>query len=262
MIPKVIHWCWLSGDPLPEKIAMCVDSWKKVMPDYQVKCWTTKEFDVNSVPYVKSAYEAKRWAFCADYIRAYALYHEGGIYLDSDIQVLKRFDSWLAPQCMMCIEKHELKPGETLDMEAIARKYKKANCEIPDGVKFDPCVGIQAAALFSEKGHPFFKDILNYYERLSFAPSSQDKNEVLIAPSIYARVALDYGFVYEDCRQLLTQGIEIQPSWLINNGENVTGSTVAIHLENHSWIVLSRWMRLRNFLARFSLLRELRNLVR
>ena len=83
MIPKIIHYCWLSNDPFPEKIQMCIDSWKKVMPDYELKLWDTHNFDIeNSTPYVKEAFANRKWAFVADYIRLYALYTEGGIYLD------------------------------------------------------------------------------------------------------------------------------------------------------------------------------------
>lgn len=87
MIPRKIHFCWLSGDPLPPSIKKCMDTWKKVMPDYEWKLWNTENFDVNSIPYVKEAYEKRKWAFAADYIRVYALYTEGGIYLDSDVKV-------------------------------------------------------------------------------------------------------------------------------------------------------------------------------
>ena len=96
MIPKVIHYCWLSNDPFPEKIKLCMQSWKEIMPDYEWKLWNTENFDIeNSIPYVKDAFACKKWAFVADYIRLYALYTEGGIYLDSDVKVLKRFDDFL-----------------------------------------------------------------------------------------------------------------------------------------------------------------------
>ena len=95
LIPKVIHFCWLSNDPYPLKIRRCMDTWKKVMPDYEVKLWNTDNFDIDSVPYVRQAFEARKWAFAADYIRMYALYTEGGIYLDSDVKILKRFDDFL-----------------------------------------------------------------------------------------------------------------------------------------------------------------------
>ena len=96
MIPKIIHFCWLSNDPYPKEIRQCMDSWKKVMPDYEIKLWNMETFDVSSAPvYVQEAVKARKWAFAADYIRMYALYTEGGIYLDSDVKILKRFDDFL-----------------------------------------------------------------------------------------------------------------------------------------------------------------------
>ena len=92
MIPKRIHLCWLSGDPYPAKIGKCLASWKKHLPDYEVVLWDTKRFDLESSPWVKQAFEAKKYAFAADYIRFYALYNYGGIYLDSDVEVLRSFD--------------------------------------------------------------------------------------------------------------------------------------------------------------------------
>lgn len=92
MIPKVIHFCWLSNEPYPDLIKKCIESWKEKLPDYAIKKWDTTNFDVTSVPFVKEAYECKKWAFAADYIRLHALYTEGGIYLDSDVRVLKSFD--------------------------------------------------------------------------------------------------------------------------------------------------------------------------
>lgn len=95
MIPKLIHLCWLSGDPYPPKIARCLESWKKFLPDYEVVLWDTNRFDLNSSIWVRQAFEKKKYAFAADYIRFYALYHMGGIYLDSDVEVLKSFDDLL-----------------------------------------------------------------------------------------------------------------------------------------------------------------------
>lgn len=95
MIPKVIHYCWLSGDPFPADIQECIDSWKKFLPDYEIVCWDTKRFDMDSCKWVKQAFEAGKYAFAADYIRLYALYHHGGIYMDSDVLVYKPFDDLL-----------------------------------------------------------------------------------------------------------------------------------------------------------------------
>ncbi len=95
MIPKIIHLCWLSGDAYPAKIAKCLKTWEKVLPDYEVMLWDTNRFDLNSSQWVRQAFESKKYAFAADYIRFYALYHYGGIYMDSDVEVLKRFDEFL-----------------------------------------------------------------------------------------------------------------------------------------------------------------------
>ena len=96
MIPKLIHLCWLSGDPYPEKIKYCIDSWKKYLPDYEIMLWDTKRFDVNSTPWTKQAFEAKKYAFVSDYVRLFALYSEGGIYMDTDVEVIKAYDDLLS----------------------------------------------------------------------------------------------------------------------------------------------------------------------
>ena len=95
MIPKIIHLCWLSGDKFPETIQRCIDSWKEHLPDYEIYLWDTNRFDINSSRWVKEAFETKKYAFAADYIRLYALYHYGGIYLDSDVLVYKSFNDLL-----------------------------------------------------------------------------------------------------------------------------------------------------------------------
>ena len=95
MIPKIIHLCWLSGDPYPRKIQDCLDSWKKHLPSYEIILWDTKRFNIHEVPWVEQAFNTKKYAFAADYIRLYALYHHGGIYLDSDVEILKSLDNFL-----------------------------------------------------------------------------------------------------------------------------------------------------------------------
>lgn len=105
MIPKIIHLCWLSGDPYPAKIARCLKTWEKYLPDYEVVLWDTKRFDLDSSIWVKQAFEKKKYAFAADYIRFYALYHMGGVYLDSDVEVLKSFDDLLDLPYFMGAEK-------------------------------------------------------------------------------------------------------------------------------------------------------------
>lgn len=108
MIPKIIHFCWLSGDPFPNEIAECLVSWKTVLKEYELWLWgkkpvdclglhvIEKPFDVDAILWCKQAYEAKKYAFAADYIRVYAVYTYGGIYLDSDVMMYKSFDDLLS----------------------------------------------------------------------------------------------------------------------------------------------------------------------
>ncbi len=95
MIPKIIHYCWFGRGEMPELAQKCMASWHKYMPDYEYKLWNEDNFDVNSVPYTKEAYEAKKYAFVSDYVRLLALEKEGGIYLDTDVEVFKAFDDLL-----------------------------------------------------------------------------------------------------------------------------------------------------------------------
>jgi mannosyltransferase OCH1-like enzyme len=166
MIPKIIHYCWLSNDPFPELIQKCIESWKKILPDYEFILWDTNKFPLESNIWVKQAFETKKYAFAADYIRLHAIYNYGGIYLDGDIEVLKSFNAllhlpyffgsegdgiieagvfgaekgtvWLS-DCLKHYDKREfIKPDGTYDtwtlprimMESIQKKYTIT--EIPD----------------------------------------------------------------------------------------------------------------------------------
>lgn len=95
MIPKIIHYCWFGRGEMPELALKCIASWHKYMPNYEYKLWDEDSFDVESVPYVKEAYEARKFAFVTDYVRLYALYSEGGIYMDTDVEILKPLDDLL-----------------------------------------------------------------------------------------------------------------------------------------------------------------------
>ena len=95
MIPKIIHYCWLSNDKFPEIIQKCIDSWKTKLPDYEFMLWDTNRFSLEKSIWVKQAFETKKYAFAADYIRLYAVYNYGGIYMDTDVEVLKNLDELL-----------------------------------------------------------------------------------------------------------------------------------------------------------------------
>ena len=89
MIPKVIHYCWFGRNPLPPLALKCIESWKKFFPDYEIKEWNEDNFDINIIPYTKEAYEAKKYAFVSDYARFWILYQYGGVYFDTDVEVIK-----------------------------------------------------------------------------------------------------------------------------------------------------------------------------
>ena len=94
-IPKIIHYCWFGGNPMPDSFQKCIDSWKQVMPEYEIVCWDESNFDLTSVPFVSEAAEMKKWAFVSDYVRLYALYYQGGIYLDTDVEIVQPLDRFL-----------------------------------------------------------------------------------------------------------------------------------------------------------------------
>ena len=135
MIPKVIHYCWFGGNPLPELAQKCIASWKKYCPDYEIKEWNESNFDLNCCDYVREAYEAKKWAFVSDVARLYAMVHEGGIYMDTDVEVIAPLDSLL--------QYHAVSGFET-------------EHSIPTGL------------MACEKGNPMFTEFLNEYKTAHF----------------------------------------------------------------------------------------------
>lgn len=91
-IPKVIHYCWFGKGKMPNLAKKCIKSWQKFCPDYKIVCWNEGNFDINQNRYAKEAYEAGKWAFVSDYVRLKVLYDEGGIYLDTDVEIIKPID--------------------------------------------------------------------------------------------------------------------------------------------------------------------------
>lgn len=92
MIPKIIHYCWFGGNPLPDEVKKYIETWKKYCPDYEITEWNESNFDVNQNQYCREAYEAGKWAFVSDYARLKILYDHGGIYMDTDMEVCKPLD--------------------------------------------------------------------------------------------------------------------------------------------------------------------------
>ncbi len=96
MIPKIIHYCWFGGNPLPPLAEKCIASWQKFLPDYEIKRWDESNFDVNIIPYTQQAYESKKYAFVSDYARFWILYKFGGLYFDTDVEIIRPMDDIIA----------------------------------------------------------------------------------------------------------------------------------------------------------------------
>ena len=101
---KIIHYCWFGSARLPESATLCIESWKKYFPDYEIKEWNESNYDVNKILYTRQAYKAKKYAFVSDYARFDILYQEGGIYFDTDVEVIKPFDDILEKGAFMGCE--------------------------------------------------------------------------------------------------------------------------------------------------------------
>ena len=131
MIPKVIHYCWFGHNTLPELAVKCIESWKKYLPDYEIKEWNEDNFDVNVIPYTEQAYKAKKYAFVSDYARFWILYHFGGVYFDTDVEVIKPMGEFIAQGPFMGCENGigegglRVAPGLGIGIEAGSSLYKE-----------------------------------------------------------------------------------------------------------------------------------------
>jgi len=151
MIPKTIHYCWFGRGEMPEKAKRCIDSWHRFMPDYDYKLWNEDNFIISHNEYAKEAYEARKYAFVSDYVRLWALEHEGGIYLDTDVEVFKSFDDLLGYKAFAGFEGSKHLPIGTCVMASVAhgewateqlKAYENRHFLKPDGT-FDLTTNVQ-----------------------------------------------------------------------------------------------------------------------
>lgn len=119
-IPKIIHYCWFGGEPLPEKVIKCIESWKKYCPDYEIMAWNENNYDVRKLRYMKEAYEAGKWAFVSDYARLDIVFSNGGFYLDTDVELIKGLDELLEEKLVLAMEKQNYKIATGLGFAAEA----------------------------------------------------------------------------------------------------------------------------------------------
>lgn len=235
MIPKIIHYVWLSGEEKDSIIKDYMNSWQRKNPDYKVKCWDMTNFNCNINKFVADSIKIKKWAFASDYIRMYALYTEGGIYLDSDVLVKKSFDNYLNYNFFSSLEYHK-SVVDSIDMSIyIDKNGNPINSK--DGV---PGIGIQAAIMGAEKGCQFAKDCLDWYdEHESIIENKTYGEQTLIAPGLFAILAEKYGFKYIDKQQILNlpqnKKMLIEPSKIFCTTGQENDDAVAVHLSNGSW---------------------------
>ena len=157
MIPKIIHYCWFGRNPLPPLAQECIASWKKYLPDYEIKEWNEDNFDVNMIPYTAEAYRQKKYAFVSDYARFWVMYHYGGIYFDTDVEVIRPMDDIIAEGNFMGFETDP-------DGENTPERYAPRYC-------FSVALGLG----FGMDGkHPFIKKMIDYYQNLDFETPPKD----------------------------------------------------------------------------------------
>lgn len=210
MIPKILHLCWLSGDPYPTEVQKCLDSWKEKLPDYTVMLWDLSKVDVNVCNWTKQAFEKKKYPFVSDYVRFYALYNYGGIYLDSDVEVLKSFDDLLAQDFFFCFE----------------------YTGIPE-----------AAVIGARKGLPWIKTCLDWYLKNDYVDQNGIERQI-VAPLIlrYCFETTIQGKLIDTGRIQTVQGGKIFPYEYFSarnlyTGQNlISENSYSMHHFKNTWL--------------------------
>lgn len=200
MIPKIIHYVWVGHNPKSKLIKECIATWKKNLPDYQFIEWNEDNFNMHENRYIEEAYQAKKWAFVSDYIRARAIYEMGGIYLDTDVRVIAD----LAP---------------LLDDRAF--------------IGFENSNYLSAAIFGAEKGHPLIKDILDYYQDRSFEFDNQNQMAGVNSISVTDILLDRYGLQVGNQEQMLKEKIHVYPDGILCNP---SAESKSIHLFTGTWM--------------------------
>lgn len=185
MIPKKIHLCWFSGKDFPVEIKRCIESWGKLLPDYEIRLWSERDARAIGCRFINEALDAKKWAFAADAVRFYAVWKEGGIYMDSDILLLKRFDKYIPENGFVTFHEH-----------------------IGDKIQ------LQAAFFMGEKGNSFCRDAYGYYSERPFK-KADGSFDLTISPVVMKQVAQSIGWQPEDREQRLKGPAVILPGYLV-----------------------------------------------
>lgn len=216
MIPKIIHYCWFGGKELPKLAKKCLASWKKYCPDYQIKCWNESNFDVNSNQYVKEAYENKKYAFVTDYVRLYALYNFGGVYMDTDVEVIKNIDDFLNCKGFSSFESTNL---------------------VPTGI------------LASEKELPIIKELLEYYTNKKFINADGSFDTTPNTKTI-TDTFVKYGLKQNNKKQVIKDFTFYESDYFCpidckTKVKKITDNTYTIHWFAGSWLPYKEKLKLK-----------------
>lgn len=236
-IPKKIHYCWFGGNPLPKSAMKCIQSWKKYFPDYEIIQWNEDNYDVNKIKYIREAYQAKKYAFVSDYARFDILYHEGGIYFDTDVEVIKSFDDILEKGPFMGCE---IDGSFSLEDEMINDATNLGGTVNPGlGIAVNPGLGL-------------YEEILNYYASQNFLNEDGTINQETVVTKT-TKILREQGMKNVKEIQKIG-GITIYPKEYFNPMNNNTGvvditeNTHSIHWYSMSWI--SPVMRMKSRITR------------
>lgn len=200
MIPKIIHYVWVGGNPKPKNIQRCMKTWQKHLQDYQIIEWNEDNFDIHENKYVEQAYKAKKWAFVSDYIRAKAVYEMGGIYLDTDVLVLDNLESLLNNRAF---------------------------------VGFENPANPFTAVFGAEKHHSLLKDMLAYYDDRNFSFDHNDQLAGVNTVSVSDILKTKYQAQPNNKEQVLSSGIHVYPDGILCNP---SPKSKTIHVFTGTWM--------------------------
>lgn len=218
MIPKIIHYCWFGGNPLTDEVKQYIESWRKFCPDYDIIEWNENNFNVFINAYCREAYEAKKWAFVADYARFWILYKYGGVYFDTDVELIKPLDKII-------------KDGPFMGMEI---DYEKARILNDGSIRVAPGLGLAA-----NPGLGLYKDILDMYNKEHFLDSYGHYNGktvvTYITPLLKARGLQNKPGIQKVADVLIYPCEYFCPKDFYTGMLNITSKTVTIHHYSASW---------------------------
>ena len=207
-IPKIIHYCWFGGNLLPERARKCIESWKKFCPDYEIQEWNEDNYDVHKIQYMDEAYKSRKWAFVSDYARLDIVFSYGGIYLDTDVELIKSLDELLDEKLVLALEKQ--------------------NCKIATGLGFA-----------AEAGNVTLWQMMMLYHNVPFLLEDGRLN-LKACPQYTTELFLKKGFVLADKTQRIEDALILSSEYLCpidyHTGIVIaTENTLGIHWYEASW---------------------------